>query len=69
MRISPLGIFGANYDLEQIADWARQDAALMHPHPVYLQANALFAMAIAHAVKTGISNLDLFRQIETWGSR
>lgn len=66
MRISPLGIFGANYDLEQVADWAWQDAALTHPHPVCLQANALFAMAIAHAISTGIGSQDLFRQIETW---
>ena len=49
MRISPLGIFGANYPLETVCDWARQDAALTHPNPVCLQANALFTMAIAHA--------------------
>ncbi len=27
MRISPLGIFGANHDLSKVAEWARQDAA------------------------------------------
>lgn len=27
MRISSLGIFGANHDTELIAEWARQDAA------------------------------------------
>jgi ADP-ribosylglycohydrolase len=26
MRISPLGIFGANHDFEHVAEWARQDA-------------------------------------------
>jgi ADP-ribosylglycohydrolase len=26
MRISPLGIFGARYELEQVAEWAQQDA-------------------------------------------
>jgi len=31
MRISPLGIFGANCDLQQVAAWAQQDAALTHP--------------------------------------
>ena len=66
MRISPLGIFGANYDPEQVDAWARQDAALTHPHPVCLQANALFAMAIAHAISTGIGSQGLFRLIETW---
>lgn len=50
MRISPLGIFGANHDLKQVAEWAKQDASLTHPHPVCQQANALFAMAIAHAM-------------------
>ena len=43
MRISPLGIFGANYPLEAVAEWARQDAALTHPHPICLQANAMRA--------------------------
>ncbi len=51
MRISPLGIFGANHPLETVAEWARQDAALTHPNPICLQANALFAMAIAHAIR------------------
>ena len=66
MRISPLGIFGANHDLQQVAEWAKQDAALTHPHPVCLQANALFAMAIAHAIRTGIGAHDLHEQIVLW---
>ncbi len=66
MRISPLGIFGANYELPQVAEWARQDANLTHPNPVCLQANALFAMAIAHAIATGPGPQELYRQIETW---
>lgn len=66
MRISPLGIFGANYDLQEVAVWAQLDAALTHPHRVCLQANALFAMAIARAISSGIGSQELFRQIETW---
>ncbi|MBW1963451.1 MAG: ADP-ribosylglycohydrolase family protein [Deltaproteobacteria bacterium] len=66
MRISPLGIFGTNYDLEQVAEWARQDAALTHPHPVCQQANALFAMAIAHAIRTGCEAGDLYQQLKAW---
>jgi ADP-ribosyl-[dinitrogen reductase] hydrolase len=50
MRISPLGIFCCNLDLERTSEFARQDAALTHPHPVCLQANSLFTMAIAEAV-------------------
>lgn len=68
MRISPLGIFGANHDLATVSEWARQDAALTHPHPVCLQANALFVMAIADAIATGRSAKDLYAQIEKWAA-
>ena len=66
MRISPLGIFGANFELDQVAEWARQDAALTHIHPVCQEANALFAMAIAHAVRTGCNGDDLYKEIAAW---
>lgn len=66
MRVSPLGIFGANYSLEQVAEWARQDAALTHPNPVCQQANALFVMAIAHAIKAGCDAQSLYRDIVGW---
>lgn len=66
MRISPLGIFGANHDAELVTEWARQDAAITHPHPVCQQANALFTMAIAHAVRRGRDGRDLYEQIVTW---
>lgn len=66
MRISPLGIFGANHAPELVAEWARQDATITHPHPVCQQANALFTMAIAHAVRQGCDARNLHRQIMTW---
>ena len=66
MRIGPLGIFGANHDPEHVAEWARQDAAITHPHPVCRQANALFAMAIAHAVRRGCDARNLYERIVTW---
>ena len=66
MRISPLGIFGAKHDLEHVAEWARQDAAITHPHPVCQQANALFTMAIAHAVRQGCDARNLYEQIAAW---
>ncbi|WP_028322879.1 ADP-ribosylglycohydrolase family protein [Desulfatiglans anilini] len=66
MRISPLGIFGANHPLETVGDWARQDAALTHPNPVCLQANALFTMAIAHAVASGCEAGRLYLNIRGW---
>jgi len=67
MRVSPLGIFGVRHDLDQTADWAQQDAALTHPHPVCRQTNALFTMAIAHAVKTGDCPRELYHNILKWG--
>ena len=66
MRISPVGIFGANHDLRQIAEWARQDAALTHPHPICLQINALYAMAIAHAIQHGPAPGALYEQMAAW---
>lgn len=68
MRISPLGIFGANHDIQQVAEWAKLDAALTHPHPVCQQANALFTMAIAHAIRAEIGAFDLYEQIVAWAS-
>lgn len=66
MRISPLGIFGTFQDLEKVALWARLDSIITHPHEICLQANALFAMAIAHAIRTGCSARDLYTQIVDW---
>jgi len=66
MRISPLGIFGANHDAGLVAEWARQDAAITHPHPVCQQANALFTMAIAYAIRQGCDGRGLYEQIVTW---
>ena len=66
MRISPLGLFGVNDELEQVAEWARQDAAITHIHPVCQQANALYAMAIAHTVRTGCSAGELYERVLVW---
>jgi len=66
MRISPLGIFGAQKDVDVVAGWAEQDARLTHPQPVCLEANALFVMAIAVAVRTGISAPKLYEQVVSW---
>ncbi len=66
MRISPLGIFGAGFELNQVAEWAIQDAALTHLHSVCQQANALFAMGIAHAIQSGCDRKELYRNIGQW---
>jgi len=52
MRISPLGIFGANCDLQQVAAWAQQDAALTHPQSP--QASARFCDRDSPRLSSGI---------------
>ncbi|WP_045222527.1 ADP-ribosylglycohydrolase family protein [Desulfonatronum thioautotrophicum] len=69
MRISPLGIFGVNHGLEQVADWAAQDAMLTHPHPICLQINALFTMTITHAVRTGTGPKELIHEMLLWADK
>ena len=68
MRISPLGIFGARLPLglETVAEWARWDARLTHPNRVCLDANALFAMALAHAIDAGPTADELYRRVVAW---
>ena len=53
MRISPLGIFGAGKPLETVAQWAKLDARITHPHPVCGEAAALYATTIAFAIDSG----------------
>lgn len=65
MRISPLGVFGAYCDPEHVAQWARRDAALTHPHPVCAAANDLFVRAIAAAIRTGCKPTDLYESALT----
>ncbi|MBN2874734.1 MAG: ADP-ribosylglycohydrolase family protein [Spirochaetales bacterium] len=66
MRVSPIGIAGAMLPLETVAAWAEADASLTHPNPVCLQVNALYAMAIATAVREGCTPEALYRSIHTW---
>jgi ADP-ribosylglycohydrolase len=60
MRVSPLGIFGWKHDIEDVARWAREDAAITHINEVCLAANDLFVTAIAHAIRTGCSPMVLY---------
>ncbi len=66
MRVSPLGIFSASHDPGRVAEWARQVAAITHPHPVCLETNALFALEIAHAVRTGCRATEIYAKVQTW---
>lgn len=66
MRVSPLGIFGANYDPTQVADWARQDSRLTHTHAVCQDSSAVFAASIARAIRTGNDAASLHQWIAGW---
>ena len=66
MRVSPLGIFGAGRDREEVGEWARRDASITHPNPVCLEANALFAMGIATAIESGPVPEELYERIGKW---
>ena len=68
MRIGPLGIFGASHRLDAVARWAREDARLTHPHRVCLDANAVFAMAIAYAIDHGPTPSELYERMAAWAS-
>lgn len=66
MRISPLGIFCWNCNLESTSRFAQEDAALTHPHPICLQANALFAMSIADSISRVKSPREIYEDIKCW---
>ena len=66
MRISPLAIFGATHELSDVAAWARADAEITHPNRVCLEANELFATAVAQVIRTGCDRHELYRQIVAW---
>ncbi len=68
MRISPLGIFCCNWDRERTSEFAQQDAALTHPNPTCLQANALFVMAISEAISQYQSAEGIYEQIRNWAT-
>ena len=66
MRVSPLGILTHAMDPSTAAQLARQDAALTHPHPVCQDANAVFVVAIAHAVATGSDSKTTYEFTLDW---
>jgi ADP-ribosylglycohydrolase len=53
MRVSPLGVFGHAMPAEALAELARRDATLTHPHSVCQDASVLFAVTVARAVRGG----------------
>lgn len=66
MRVSPLAIFGAALEPNEIARFARADAGLTHPHEVCRAANAVFAVAISYAIRTGCNAQQVYRYARAW---
>ena len=69
MRVSPLGIFASRHDLSSAALWAEQDAELTHPHPICRQANALYVMAIAYAIREAPTAAELYQRVVEWAGK
>jgi ADP-ribosyl-[dinitrogen reductase] hydrolase len=69
MRVSPLGIFGQALAPEHLAELARRDAALTHPHPVCRDASAVFAVMLARAVAAGPSPQELLAWTLAWAEK
>jgi len=66
MRVCPLAIFGAALEPCQIARLARTDAGITHPHEVCRSANAVFAVAISYAIRTGYNAQLTYRFAWSW---
>lgn len=66
MRISPLGIWGWRQDGAVLAEAARADVRLTHPHPVCQDASAVFTVAIARAIKDGTDAQETYDRAFTW---
>jgi ADP-ribosylglycohydrolase len=68
MRASPLGIWGYTLAAHELAEIARCDAALTHPHPVCGDATAAFVVAIAHGVATGEGAESMYARAIEWAA-
>ena len=66
MRVSPLAIFGAALQDYEIARFARSDAGITHPNEACRAANAVFAVAISYAIRTGYSAKIVYRYAWSW---
>jgi ADP-ribosyl-[dinitrogen reductase] hydrolase len=66
MRISPLGIFGADRRGPDLDAWAVQDAVITHPNPVCRNVNVIFVRALSTAVADATPPRELFAAMIRW---
>jgi ADP-ribosylglycohydrolase/fructose-1,6-bisphosphatase/inositol monophosphatase family enzyme len=69
MRIAPLGIFGTRLTADRLAELARADAALTHPHPICGDCSAIFTVSIARAIATGARGRTLYDEAVAFAAR
>ncbi len=55
MRQSPLGIWGYGIERSRLAEAARQDARLTHPHGVCQEASAVYVTTLAEIIAQGLT--------------
>ncbi|MDY0287300.1 MAG: ADP-ribosylglycohydrolase family protein [Sphaerochaeta sp.] len=60
MRMAPLALFGVNLDIEQLIEISDGDCAITHIHTVCRDANRLWALAIAKAVRDGGTKEEIY---------
>ena len=66
MRNTPLGIWGNNLEISEIANYARQDTALSHPNSSCGFAVACYSIAIATLIKNSGKRELAFNNAQTW---
>jgi len=69
MRQTPFGIWGHRLDPDTLADGARADSRLTHPHALGRESCAAVVVAIAHAVGTGATAAGTYRHTLEWAAR
>lgn len=66
MRASPLAIFGHRLPVEELAELARAECAITHPHPACRDASAAFVIATAHAIRHGTGPVAAWQAALGW---
>ena len=68
MRVAPIGIYGANLDLDTVGALAIADAECTHNNEIVFETNSIFARTISLAIKSDLAPRDLFDQMVEWAS-
>jgi ADP-ribosylglycohydrolase len=66
MRVMPIPCFFHKLPYEQIADYARCDAALSHPNQICQDVNALYSIAIAYLINNPGDHIGACKLVSGW---